>query len=93
MYKSGSAAPLPDKIEEQTFLGRYSHTQTLQSCFDFMEALIINAQKVNEGYAMSVCVGLDNIQRLWTLLVKQPNFASDQTLFLNWVNKARNIQV
>jgi len=38
---------------------------------------------------MTVSIGEENIRRLWVLLVKEPNFQSDQTLFLNWINKQR----
>ena len=38
---------------------------------------------------MNVALGIENIKRLWTLFVKEPNFQSDQTLFLNWINKQR----
>lgn len=56
---------------------------------EFIELLIIQPQKVNENMEMTVCMGIDNIKRLWALFVKEPNFASDQTQFLNWVNKVR----
>lgn len=38
---------------------------------------------------MTVSMGIENIKRLWTLFVKEPNFQSDQTIFLNWINKQR----
>ena len=38
LYQAGNT--LPDKIEEQVFVGRYSHEQTIQSMLDMIEFLI-----------------------------------------------------
>ena len=38
---------------------------------------------------MLVTMGIENIKRLWILFVNDPNFQSDTTLFLNWINKQR----
>lgn len=38
-------------------------------------------------------LGTDNIDRLWLLFVQQPNFNSDQSLFLKWINKHREVAV
>jgi len=38
---------------------------------------------------MPVSLGIENIKQLWSLFVKEPNFESDQSLFLDWINKQR----
>ena len=40
---------------------------------------------------MNTNLGIENIKSIWCLFVKQPNFQSDQTLFLDWINKQRNL--
>jgi len=48
----------------------------------FLEFLIINSEH-------KVTLGTENIDRLWKIFVLKPNFNSDQTLFLKWINKHR----
>ena len=93
LYAKGGR--MPDKMEDQVFSGRYSHTKTLQASFDFIEFLIQQAQiqKLDSGEEMTVTLGIENINKLWILFVKEPNFQSDQALFLNWINKHRSHQV
>lgn len=98
-YQKGSA--IPDKIEEQVFAGKYSHPHTLSSILSFIEFMIIESQKGSQGGEdggaavgeMTVSLGIENMKRLWYLFVKEPNFQTDQTLFLNWVNESRVINV
>lgn len=52
---------------------------------DFLEFLIINSTQ-------SVSLGTANIDILWQIFVLQPNFNSDQALFLKWINKPREQQ-
>jgi hypothetical protein len=34
-------------------------------------------------------IGIGNINKLWQMFVKEPNFDFDQITFLNWINKDR----
>ena len=83
------AGSVPDKIDEQVFCGRYPHGQTITATLEFIEFMICQAQKINIGDEMIVSLGIENIKRLWVQFVKEPNFQSDQALFLDWINKQR----
>lgn len=49
---------------------------------DLVEFLVINSDNRVE-------IGVQNIELMWDMFVTQANFESDQTLFLNWINKQR----
>jgi hypothetical protein len=73
---------LPDDISNFVFVGKHTHKDTLENILGFLEFLILNTNH-------QVTLGPENIDKLWTLFVQQPNFTSDQTLFLAWINKHR----
>lgn len=87
LYKSGGT--VPEKLDEHVFYGRYPHNQTLEKTLDFIEFILCQGQKAVDSNEMPVTLGIENIKRLWILFVKEPNFQSDQTQFLNWINKVR----
>ncbi len=73
---------IPDDVSGFIFLGKHTHKETLEAILGFLEFIILSSDE-------KVTLGIENIDRLWTLFVQQPNFNSDQTLFLQWVNKYR----
>ena len=87
--KSGT---LPDNLDEHVFAGKYQHSQTLQSILDLLEFLICKSQAYTNTTGQSVTLGIENIKKLWALFVNEPNFQSDQTLFISWINKTRTMQ-
>ena len=87
--KSGT---LPDNLDEHVFSGKYSHSHTLQRILDLLEFLICQSQQESNKTGQLVTLGIENIKQLWGLFVNEPNFQSDQSLFLNWVNKTRTMQ-
>ena len=80
---------VPESVEDTIFIGQYSHNDTLNAVLDFIEYIVIESQ--NDGLKKNevVSIGIENIQKLWRLFVTEPNFNSDQNLFLNWINKQR----
>ena len=86
--KSGT---LPDNLDEHVFSGKYQHSQTLQSILDLLEFLICKSQVETNTTGQTVTLGIENIKKLWALFVNEPNFQSDQTLFINWINKTRTM--
>lgn len=77
---------LPEDVTNFTFVGKHSHDATLNQLLGFLEFIILSSEE-------RVSLGTDSIDRLWQLFVQQPNFNSDQTLFLKWVNKYREVAV
>jgi len=84
---------VPDNVEEFSFCGSYSHSKTLDALLEFLEYLIIQSQNDSQKQDDFVSLGIDNLTQLWQLFVSEPNFNSDQNLFLSWVNKQRFQQV
>jgi len=81
---------MPDKVEDYAFVGKYPHGETLQHILDFVEFVITTSQgSAQAKLSDRVELGIENINTLWRLFVNEPNFVSDQNLFLNWVNKQR----
>lgn len=76
---------LNEDFSNTIFVGRHSHQVTINKTLDFLEFLIIQS-------SLSVSLGQKNIETLWNLFVQQPNFNADQTMFLKWINKQREIQ-
>jgi hypothetical protein len=77
---------IPDDASNFTFTGKTAHEVHLNSIFNFIEFIILQSnQKVNLGTA--------NIDNLWFLFVQQPVLNQDQTLFLRWVNRNREVIV
>lgn len=77
---------IPDDVTNYIFLGKNAHDAHLNSLFSFLEFIVLRS---NEG----VSLGTENIDKLWRLFVQQPNFNSDQALFLKWINEVRTVQV
>lgn len=77
---------IPDDVSNYIFLGKNAHDAHLNSLFEFLEFIILRSNE-------AVNLGTDNIDKLWRLFVQQPVFNSDQSLFLKWVNKQREIDV
>lgn len=48
------------------------------------------AQKYSITADITISLGIENIKRLWNLFVKEPNFASDHAVFLDWIYKQRS---
>jgi len=74
--------PLPEDVTNYVFVGKHAHDATLNQLLGFLEFLILSSED-------RVSLGTGNIDRLWQLFVQQPNFNSDQSLFLKWINKHR----
>lgn len=77
---------IPDDVSNFIFLGKNAHDAHLNSLFDFLEFIVLRSNE-------TVSLGIDNIDKLWRLFVQQPVFNSDQSLFLKWVNKFREVYV
>ena len=87
-----TSGTLPDNLDEHVFSGKYAHSHTLQSILDLLEFLICQSQQESNKTGQRVALGIENIKQLWSLFVNEPNFQSDQSLFLDWVNKTRTAQ-
>jgi len=74
-----------DDLPKQVFMGRYSHGQTLQKLLDFIEFIILGSNE-------KVQFGISNIETVWLQFIQQPNSTFDQSTFLKWINKSREIQ-
>lgn len=74
---------LPEDVSNFIFTGKHTHEATLNCLLGFLEYLILSSET-------AVSLGTDNIDHLWKTFVQQPNFNSDQTLFLKWINKYRD---
>jgi len=62
------------------FSGKYKHQDALHTILTMLEFLIILSEE-------EVSLGVENIEKLWSMFVHDANFQSDQDLFLNWINK------
>jgi hypothetical protein len=76
--------PLPEDVSNFAFVGKYAHEATLNIILGFLEFLVLHSEE-------KVSLGTENIDRLWTIFVQQPNFNSDQNLFLKWINQHREL--
>ncbi|CDW78729.1 UNKNOWN [Stylonychia lemnae] len=73
---------LPEDISTYIFVGKHAHDNILNQLLKFLESLIIESN-------LDVTIGPENINTLWEIFVQQPNFSSDQNLFLKWINLQR----
>ena len=73
---------LPEDVSNFFFVGKHAHEATLNLILGFLEFVVLHSEE-------RVSLGTDNIDRLWHLFVSQPNFNSDQNLFLKWINLQR----
>jgi hypothetical protein len=73
---------LPEEVGGFAFVGKHAHDTVLGHLLSFIEFLIVQSN-------MQVPIGIPNIDTLWQIFVHQPNFSSDQNLFLKWVNLYR----
>jgi len=76
----------PEKVESYVFAGRTEHQPTLEKLLEVLEFLVLNSN-------WAVSIKAENLDTLWKIFVLYPNFTSDQTLFLQFLNKKRQRQV
>lgn len=60
---------IPENIDEYMFISKHQHGETLQNILDFTEFLVLEGTKVH--------IGIDNIEKLWQMFVREPNFEQD----------------
>jgi hypothetical protein len=73
---------LPEKVEDFCFVGKCKHKTMLDTLLGLLEFLVTTSENYVE-------IGFPNIEKLWHMFVSEPNFESDQNLFLTWINKHR----
>ncbi len=66
---------IPDDVSTYIFVGKHTHKETLEAILGFLEFIVLSSDH-------KVTLGTANSDRLWAMFVQQPNFNSDQTLYL-----------
>lgn len=69
-------APMDDRV----FVGYEKHDRTLKTLLNQIKFLVADP---------NVHLGVKNIELLWRIFVDEPNFAKEQTMFTNWINRSK----
>lgn len=73
---------VPENISKACFQGNVMHSDYLEKLFELLEFFIIHSN--NE-----ICIGTNNILKLWNIFVSTSSIEFDKNLFFKWLSKEK----